>query len=99
MGCQHLEDDYELYLLGAIADTASADLQLHLDNQCPACLEGLREAAESVYWLLQSAAPVRPRHAVRSRLAARLIAADRGGPRLAAEAVRRTGRRSSIHKR
>jgi hypothetical protein len=99
MGCQHLEDDYELYLLGAIPDGESADLEMHLHDRCPACREGLREAAESVYWLLQSAAPVRPRPAVKSRLRARLAlgldGADLPDARPAREPVRGTGRRSA----
>ncbi len=72
MGCQHLEDEYELYLLAALPAGAGGDLELHLSAQCPNCLQGLREAAESVYWLIESAEPVKPRPAVKSRLAARL---------------------------
>lgn len=80
MGCQHLEDEYELYLLGALSPGAGGDLELHLSAQCPNCQQGLREAAESVYWLVQSAEPVRPRPVVRSRLLARL-AEPRGSER------------------
>jgi hypothetical protein len=79
MGCQHLEDEYELYLLGALPRDGQSELDVHLSAQCPNCLEGLREAAESVYWLLQSVAPVKPRPAVKARLAARLGDAARGG--------------------
>ena len=82
MGCQHLEDDYELYLLGALTDDARADLELHLRARCPACVEGLRDAAESVYWLVQSAEPVRPRPAVKSRLMARLADSTRSAERV-----------------
>lgn len=81
MGCQHLEDDYELYLLGALAGDGRDDLELHLSARCPTCLEGLREAAESMYWLLQSADPVRPRPAVKSRLMARLAESARSAER------------------
>jgi hypothetical protein len=78
MGCQHLEDEYELYVLGALSPGAGADLALHLSAQCPNCLQGLREAAESVYWLVQSVDPVRPRPAVKSRLLGRLGEPPRG---------------------
>lgn len=81
MGCQHLEDEYELYLLGALRDDGRDDLELHLSARCPTCVEGMREAAESVYWLVQSAEPVRPRPAVRSRLMARLTEPARGAER------------------
>lgn len=75
MDCQHLEDAYELYLLGALSGGERDDLETHLGRSCVNCLEGLREAAESVYWLLQSTDPVRPRPAVKSRLLERLAAA------------------------
>jgi hypothetical protein len=80
MGCQHLEDEYELYLLGALSPGAGGDLELHLSAQCPNCAQGLREAAESIYWLVQTAEAVRPRPAIKSRLLARL-AETRGGER------------------
>lgn len=83
MGCQHLEDDYELYLLGALTDDGREGLELHLSARCPTCLEGLREAAESVYWLVLSAAPVKPRPAVKSRLMARLAEPIRTADRVA----------------
>jgi len=81
VGCQHLEDEYELYLLGALSPGAGGDLELHLSAQCPNCLQGLREAAESVYWLVQTADPLRPRPAVKSRLLARLAEPARGSER------------------
>ena len=81
MGCQHLEDEYELYLLGALSPGAGGDLELHLSAQCPNCLQGLREAAESIYWLVQSANPVRPRPVVKSRLLDRLAEPARSGER------------------
>lgn len=82
MGCQHLEDEYELYLLGALTGDGRDDLELHLNARCPTCLEGLREAAESVYWLVQSAELVRPRPAVRSRLMARIAEPARSAERV-----------------
>lgn len=80
MGCQHLEDDYELYLLGALSDDAPGDLRLHLSAQCPNCAQGLREAAESLYWLVQSTEAVKPHPAVKSRLAARLTTSHETRP-------------------
>ncbi|HEV2424166.1 MAG TPA: hypothetical protein VGZ29_05005 [Terriglobia bacterium] len=84
MGCQHLEDEYELYLLGGLTGPDRDTLELHLTTQCPACLEGVREAAESVYWLVESAEPVRPRPAVKSRLMARLVEPARNAERISA---------------
>ncbi|HEV3279564.1 MAG TPA: hypothetical protein VG860_22445 [Terriglobia bacterium] len=99
MGCQHLEDEYELYLLGAFPGEAPGDLESHLRDDCPNCLQGLREAAESVYWLVQSADPVRPRPAVRLRLAARLDSAGSTSVRAAAEPVRGRDRTRPARKR
>lgn len=59
MGCEHLDEYYELYLLGAIADGACLDIQEHVQRECPYCLERLREAAHSVYLLTLTTRPAR----------------------------------------
>ncbi len=59
MGCQHLEELYELYLLGALEPEDAAPVSEHVRRQCPSCCQGLREAALSVYLLCQTAGPAR----------------------------------------
>jgi hypothetical protein len=68
MGCQHLEELYELFLLGALSDQGSVELREHLDRACPNCLVRTREAAETVYLLSLTAKPVRPAARVKSSL-------------------------------
>lgn len=60
MGCEHLDEYYELYLLGTISDGGCADVREHLERDCPYCLEHLREAALSVYLLSLPLRTVRP---------------------------------------
>jgi predicted anti-sigma-YlaC factor YlaD len=72
MDCQHLDEIYELYLLGALDEDDSARVQEHLERGCPNCLEHLREAALAVYFLCLTARPVRPRPQRRSQLLRRL---------------------------
>jgi hypothetical protein len=74
MDCQHLDQLYEMYLLGGIGGSAAEEIEAHVLRGCRHCLDGLREAAETVYCLLQNAGAVRPRPAVRTRLAERLKA-------------------------
>jgi hypothetical protein len=68
MVCQHLEELYELWLLGAISEQSSRDLREHLARGCPHCLARVREATEMVYILGLAAKPVRPRPRVKSEL-------------------------------
>ncbi|HUI40720.1 MAG TPA: hypothetical protein VL523_02010 [Terriglobia bacterium] len=72
MDCQHLDDVYEIYLLGGLAGEVCEELETHVREECPRCLHALREAAESVYWLVQNSAPARPRPTVKARLKERL---------------------------
>lgn len=58
MDCRHLENTYELFLLGAIGETDAARIQEHVDRACPNCIGGLREAALSLFALLQPVKPV-----------------------------------------
>ena len=74
MGCQSLGDLYELYLLDALASAERDELEAHLERSCPYCLSQLREAAQTIYWLTQSAPAVRPSSAVKTRLLRRLPA-------------------------
>ena len=68
MGCQHLDELHELWLLGALSEQSSADLREHLERGCPHCLERVREAAETVYLLGLDSKPARPRPRVKSEL-------------------------------
>jgi hypothetical protein len=68
MGCQHLEDSYELWWLGALSPKVSQDLGEHLARGCPHCLERVREAGEMVYLLGLAAKPARPHPRVKSEL-------------------------------
>ena len=72
MGCQHLEDPYELLLLGALSPDAARGLEDHLASGCPACLERVREAAETVYLLSLAAKPARPHPRLKVELLQRI---------------------------
>jgi hypothetical protein len=88
MGCRHLEDGYEIYLLGALDRGEQEELHQHVLEGCAACTSELREAAENLYWFLQSVSPVRPSAAMKSRLLHRLTSgsshAARNKPRASA---------------
>ena len=58
MDCQHLEDIYELFLLGIAARDDAAEIGEHLARGCLHCLGQLREAALTIYLLSQPARPV-----------------------------------------
>jgi hypothetical protein len=68
MGCQHLEELYELWLLGALSEQNSTDLRTHLARGCPYCLTRVREAAETVYLLALAPKPARPHPRVKAAL-------------------------------
>ena len=59
MGCQRLDESYELFLLGALPAGEAADVSEHVERGCSYCLEHLREAALTVYLLSQTARPAR----------------------------------------
>ena len=54
MECRYLDDVYELFLLGLLKPKETAELKEHLERSCPYCLDHLREAAQSVYFLLSA---------------------------------------------
>ena len=68
MGCQHLEELYELWLLGALSEQGSMDLREHLARGCPHCLARVREATETVYLLGLAPKPARPHPRVKLKL-------------------------------
>ena len=73
MGCQHLEELYELYLLGALDPEDAARVDEHVARKCPGCCQGLREAALAVYLLCQTAVPARVPARTGSQLKADLL--------------------------
>jgi anti-sigma factor RsiW len=68
MGCQYLDELYELWLLGALSEPGSQELREHLERGCPRCLARVREAAETVYLLARATKPARPHPRVKSEL-------------------------------
>jgi hypothetical protein len=72
MGCEHLDEHYELYLLGAVADGACLDICEHVDRECAYCLDHLREAAHSIYLLTLTTRPARLNPKLKSQLMKRL---------------------------
>lgn len=60
MECQYLDDVYELFLLGLLKPKESAEVKEHVERGCPYCVEHLREAAQSVFFLLSSAKSRKP---------------------------------------
>jgi hypothetical protein len=59
MVCQYLEDQFELYILGAMSAEDARSVSDHVRGGCPLCQERLREAALTVYLLCQPAKPGR----------------------------------------
>ena len=53
MGCQSLEELFELYLLGALGREDGAAVEEHLARGCPHCSAPLREATLTIYLLAQ----------------------------------------------
>ena len=68
MGCQPLEELYELFLMGVLSAEGAADLREHLERGCSPCRERIREAAQTVYLLGLSTKPIRPNPKVKYRL-------------------------------
>jgi len=60
LDCRHLEDVYELFLLGALSEEGSLELREHLTQGCVQCLARVKEAARTVYLLSLSARPASP---------------------------------------
>lgn len=72
MGCQYLDDVYELYWLGALEGEELAVVHEHVDRRCPYCLEHLREAGLTVYLCTLLAPPARLGPKAEARLLNRL---------------------------
>jgi hypothetical protein len=59
MDCQHLDESYELFLLGALPASEASEVFDHIARGCAHCLAHLREAALVFYLLSQTARPAR----------------------------------------
>ena len=60
MECQYLDDVYELFLLGLLKPKETAAVKEHIERGCPYCVDHLREAAQSVYFLLSGTKDRKP---------------------------------------
>jgi len=60
MGCEHLDDYYELFLVGLVPEGVGANIREHAAQGCTYCLEHLREANLSLYLLSLTPKPSRP---------------------------------------
>jgi len=72
MGCQHLEEFYELFLLGVLSAESTENLRDHLVQTCPDCRMRFREAVEIIYLLSLTSPPIQPHPRVKSELLHRL---------------------------
>ena len=60
MDCKHLEDLYELFLLGALSEENALEMREHLTRGCARCVGRAKEAARTVYLLSLTTKPVSP---------------------------------------
>jgi hypothetical protein len=72
MDCRHLDEFYELYVLGATDSDVAQEISGHLERGCASCTSRLREAALNVYFLSTLVHSPRPNPKIRARLLARL---------------------------
>jgi hypothetical protein len=68
MDCRYLDDIYELFLLGLMKPKEAAEVKEHIERGCPYCLDHLREAAQTVYFLLSSSKPRKPAPGAKAEL-------------------------------
>ena len=72
MDCRHLDDIYELYLLGLLTDEEAEGLGDHLKRDCPYCLARLREASETVFFFLTALSKGRPSQKAKAAILKRI---------------------------
>ena len=72
MGCQHLEDLYELFVLGTLAEPSAEELRAHLETGCEACRQRVRDATLTVYLLSLRTKTARPDPKLKSQLLQRV---------------------------
>jgi hypothetical protein len=72
MDCRHLEDLYELFVLSALSRDETAEIHEHLAKSCPNCVAGVREAALTLYAVLQARRPIKSTPQQKSRFLQRI---------------------------
>ena len=70
MTCEQLRDEYDLYALGLSEGPERAELELHLQRQCPQCGPGVAAALGTVAAMAVLADPEAPPARLRRRLMA-----------------------------
>jgi hypothetical protein len=70
MTCEQLRDEYELYALGLSDGPEKAELEAHLERQCPQCGPGVAEALRTVAAMAQLADTEVPPARLRRRVMA-----------------------------
>ena len=68
MGCQHLEDLYELFLLGTLPAEECAIIREHVERECRNCLASLQEATQTLYLFSLMTRQARPSPSIKTRL-------------------------------
>jgi len=68
MECQYLDDVYELFLLGLLKPKETAAVREHVERGCPYCVDHLREAAQSVYFVLSGSKSRKPPAQVKAEI-------------------------------
>lgn len=72
MDCRHLENLYELFVLGALPSEEDLLVREHLERGCTCCKEGIRQSAITVYALLETCNPIRSTPKQKTHLIQRL---------------------------
>lgn len=70
MGCQQLQEHYEVFALGALEGEEYTEIQAHLARRCPLCTAGVERARGTVAQLAYLAPEVESPSRVRRRLLA-----------------------------
>jgi hypothetical protein len=68
MECQYLDDVYELFLLGLLRPKEAVAVKEHVERGCPYCVDHLREAAQSVYFMLSGTKSRKPPQQLKSEI-------------------------------
>lgn len=70
MNCHELRDSYELYAIGVAEEPERSEIRAHLNRECEACMQGVRQAREIATLLGGTAAPSAPSPNLRRRILA-----------------------------
>ena len=68
MDCRYLDDVYELFLLGLLKPKEAAEVKEHIERGCPYCTDHLREAAQSVSFVLSGSKDPKPAQNTKSEI-------------------------------